>query len=382
VARQYTRFAVLLLNTAVAFVVLNGLAWLWEHRPRDIPQVEYYGIERLRQVYPGMTDADVRQLLWETYYGDDARGFAYEQITQFREPAYHGRYVNVDPAGFRLVKDQGPWPPDPRAFNIFAFGGSTTFGYGLPDAGSIPSRIQELAATAGCGRPVHLYNFGRAAYYSTQEELLFQTLLWSGARPDLAVFLDGLNDFYAGDDVLQFTPELTQLAAQRTIKQRIGILADMPLVDWTAHKLVEWRERNQSPGDLRDEATLTRLIERWQRNRSVAELLAGQAGVRTLFVLQPIPTYGYDLAYHLFYKPEPGYFGEFERAGYAYEQLSRRLPELSRGGDFLWLGDLQRDRHENLYADFVHYDDAFSRDVAAAIFGAMRERGMVPCPPA
>ena len=36
-----------------------------------------------------------------------------------------------------------------------------------------------------------VYNFGCGRYYSTQERVLFEQLVSSGAVPDLAVFLDG-----------------------------------------------------------------------------------------------------------------------------------------------------------------------------------------------
>src|SRR5262249_38987771 len=163
----------------------------WGLRPTELSEVAEYGIDRLQQAYPGYTPEQIRRLIWETYE-DDARNFAYEPVTQYKEAPYRGQYVNIDERGFRLVKDQGPRPPDPDAFNVFMIGGSTTFGYGLPDDASIPSRLQELAAAQRCDRPVRLYNFGRASYYSTQEQLLFQSLLAAGGRPDVAVFLDGL----------------------------------------------------------------------------------------------------------------------------------------------------------------------------------------------
>jgi hypothetical protein len=47
------------------------------------------------------------------------------------------------------------------------------------------------------------------------------------------------------------------------------------------------------------------------------------------------------------------------------------------GDDVLWLGDLQRDRHENLYVDSVHYTPAFSQAIAREIAEALRGRSIL-----
>src|SRR6185436_5392660 len=49
-------------------------------------------------------------------------------------------------------------------------------------------------------REPRVYNFGRGAYYSSQERALFEKLLVGGTVPDGAIFLDGLNDFMYYDD--------------------------------------------------------------------------------------------------------------------------------------------------------------------------------------
>jgi hypothetical protein len=44
----------------------------------------------------------------------------------------------------------------------------------------------------------------------------------------------------------------------------------------------------------------------------------------------------------------------------------------------VWLADLQATRQGNLYVDAVHYDAAFSREIATAIARALVERRLVP----
>ena len=79
------------------------------------------------------------------------------------------------------------------------FGGSTAFGIGVPDDQTVASHLQTQLGTARDGREVRVYNFGRGAYYSSQERALFERLIVAGYVPNLAIFLDGLNDFFFYD---------------------------------------------------------------------------------------------------------------------------------------------------------------------------------------
>jgi hypothetical protein len=114
------------------------------------------------------------------------------------------------------------------------------------------------------------------------------------------------------------------------------------------------------------------------------DVLAEKFGVKTLTVWQPSPTYHYDLSHHAFGQqliqwglPGPSVL-EQSKAFYGQMDVVRRHdPAVQRG--FLWLGDLQLDKHENLYVDSLHYTAAFSNEIAAAIFDEMKRQGWLAC---
>ena len=149
----------------------------------------------LAAAYPDLDPAQRQALLDEVA----SHYFVYEDYVSFREHRCGGKYLNVREAGFREAKNQGPWPPDPHNLNVFAFGGSTMFGWGLPDWQTIPSFLQEELSLYS-RKPVCLYNFGTSNYYSTQERICLEQLLSKGLKPDIAIFLDGLNDFWMPQD--------------------------------------------------------------------------------------------------------------------------------------------------------------------------------------
>jgi lysophospholipase L1-like esterase len=69
----------------------------------------------------------------------------------------------------------------------YFFGGSTMWGTGSDDSGTIPS---QFAAITG----VHSENFGETAYTAHQGLVFLIQLLQDGHHPDLVVFYDGVND--------------------------------------------------------------------------------------------------------------------------------------------------------------------------------------------
>jgi hypothetical protein len=394
----YRIIAFSVFNSLALFVVLNlSLYLVISLRTRPEGPLARYGKGNILTAHPGWREQDLDTLLRETYID---LGFEYEPFTEFRNKPLRGQFVNVDPAGFRLSKNQAPWPPRPENFNVFVFGGSTAFGMGLADNETIASYLQDVAHKPNMA----VYNFGRIFYLSRQEEILFQQLLQAGFAPQVAVFVDGLNDFLFPDGGTGFSPRFRQFMAGQ---EDAGPLNKIPMV-----KAAHWlRDRGTSqPRSLGPEdfehwvgqkvATETKsgllegVVTRWLANKQMIELMAKGFGVRTIFVWQPVPVYKYDLAYHRFShdtfvrkrgrdtnreallenliihgKLGPDRILGMEQ-GYALMGTLRAQDKL--GSDVLWLADLQQDRQENLYVDAVHYTAAFSKEIAEKIGSAMQ----------
>ena len=397
--RWYRAAALVLANGVLVLALANGVAWLalrlgggrppepgtpaYERTQQLVLDLPVFQIDRF---FPGYTKDDIAMLIGESF----GRPPVYEPFTQFRERPYRGRFVNVDPAGFRLGRDPGPWPPDPSAVSVFVFGGSTTFGMGLPDGETIVSHLSDLVRRRSSG-PVHFYNFGAGYYFSTQERVQFEQLLLAGRTPNVAIFVDGLNDFFQPDGV----PALTA----RLARQLSGT-APAPAHPWldavratalgqAAARVQQWLARRAprpappapqlAPAAADDDGRVAGVVARYRGNKRMIEAVARAHGVRPLFVWQPVPTYKYDLAYHRFH---PNGFGRVEltRAGYAAMAALVQTAEL--GSDFVWCADLQEGRREELYLDLVHYAPRMARRVAACIAKPLVRDGLVSYDPA
>ena len=385
----YAKSAVFLLNTGLLFLFVNGVlgAAYVVHDRQVGPQrrlgriVARHGIEKVARAYPGWQRADLLVLLDES-----ARAFGneYEPYTEFRPSAMRGRYVNFSENGYRPVRNQGPWPPERSSFNVFVFGGSTTFGLGVPDAQTIPSLLGDRLTRDGCGRPLHVYNFGRPAYIALQEAVLFERLLASEIVPDAAVFVDGLNEFYIWPRPL--TADLMHEALARSLQPEAGPdlegwFAALPLGRLARGLLA--RLRPPTPPDAEDLArerpTAEQAIAAWTRNARHIEGVARIYGVRTLFVWQPVPCYKYDLSQHLFFDAWSAAFLTPARMRRGYEILDAQRERGDPVDGFLWLADMQEGRRENLYLSDMHYRPVLAEEIAARIALHFEEKALLTC---
>ena len=378
-SRLYRNAALFLLNVVVLFVVANaGLYVLFRIKDARTARHRLENVARthenaaLASVYPGMDAGSIDQLVRETW----SRPYEYEAFTQFKERACRGRFVNVDEAGFRVSKDQGPWPPNPKAYAVFLFGGSTAFGYGLPDDQSIASYLQEYVR-ANTSRDVRVYNFGRSSYTSAQERILFEELVRAGFVPDLAVFFDGLNEFAFPDGPAETQRLRAVFDTKPGAVDHWRLVSSLPMTRLARalRRAVVANGRRVDPQNLEpaaalndpkydDPVVIARVIDGYFENRRMIEAVAKEFGVDALFVWQPIPLYKYDLKYHVF---ATGDFGTNAFARHGYRYMERRVREGSLGTDFLWCADVQESLAEPLYVDKVHYTARMSRLVASLI---------------
>jgi hypothetical protein len=361
----YTVVAVGLLNSVLLLLLLNLVlyALLRARHPAssEAPQISF-DPERLHKAYPGWQEQDVKILLQEIL-----REKEYEPFTGFREIPFRGRFVNIHPAGFRLSKDQAPWPPGPQATNVFVFGGSTAFGSGVPDDETIASYLQETATANHVYPPLTVYNFARPAYFSSQELILFQQLLNSGFVPQTAVFIDGLNEFIFANGQPMFTDRFRNFMAGKSDSSPLDDVPMFRAARWLSERWSKPKTRPQASVNNDDTTLLQGAVDRWLANKKLIELIANGFGVRTIFVWQPVPAYKYDLRYHFFLHSRTE-FAAYGRSGYGYPLMENLWAEGKLGPNVLWLADLQQDRHENLYVDSIHYNAPFSKEIAGQIY--------------
>ena len=190
-AAAYRGTALVLLNSLVLFVIVELGASILLHLISPSPA----------SGQPAQQDSDEIPDSSSPYYAEQPWGKAYWAEMRELQSWYHpyvlwrraphaGDLVNVTAAGVRVTPGSRCVP---GAFRVFTFGGSTMWGYGVPDWGTIPAYLQsELQRRLG--RDVCVVNFGELGFTSTQSLIQLMRRLQCGDVPDLVVFYDGVND--------------------------------------------------------------------------------------------------------------------------------------------------------------------------------------------
>lgn len=346
-----------------------------------IPSTIRYGEALLQRLYPSMDEDEILQLLEETW----SRSYTFEDYTHFRESPYAGKYVNVDSNGFRRSKNQAPWPPDrEKYFVIFIFGGSTAFGYGVPDDQTIASHLQDFISAGRSKKVAALYNFGRGHYYSTQERILFEQLMAAHSLPDVALFIDGLNEFFyyenegtavskafkkflAGDFRQLWFKELRKRSPVMQTFRKVRKIVKEALFERDVSKIKD-RHRDYHP------AKLMRCIERYIINKRMIEAVSSSFNTKSIFVWQPVPTYQYNLELHPFGKAG---FGRHGYSAFGYPMMWEYVQSHPLGENFLWCAQIQKETEEPLYVDLAHYSPMMSKEFARFICDRMVERNLL-----
>ncbi|MGE5477421.1 MAG: SGNH/GDSL hydrolase family protein [Bacteroidales bacterium] len=375
--RAFTFTAVMLLNVAIAIAVAEWGAGLWLKRlkaQQPIYMLNYSDAE-IGALYNTSEPARYRDVIAEGWRMGDT---VYSPFVEYRMTPYRGSAFNITEDGYRpnRLSEQDLKRPGPK---VFVFGGSTTMGSGVRDDETIPAGIERRLRAAG-RTDVQVFNFGVVSYFSTQEMIALQRLLTAGVKPDVAVFVDGLNDFYycTVPDQSSWYERLVQLTRARA-RMPLGLeLANRSNVVQLARALGgdksvtvrEWGSFCRGEDDVR------RVVHRLDTNRRMIDAMAERLGFQAILVQQPVPTYSYDNAKRpVPVKDEMLSYHVNSKAGYPLMAAMRAEGKLWTR-NLLWLAELEPQANLNAYVDTVHYSPAFNDQIGARIADEILQRGL------
>ena len=369
-AGWYRVSAILLLNTILFFVVVNVLSHvvltIREKHFQVAPPSDIYPEDSFAAVYPEFDRPEWNAMLKENW----SRPYVFGGYLLFKEARFEGKYVNVSEAGFRKVGHQGPWPPVSTNFNVFVFGGSTMFGYGVADDQTFASYLQEAMGRYSAKR-LCVYNFGAGYYYSTQERIFFERLLTHVQKPDIAMFVDGLNDLWHAGDEASFADKLAAAFDREPKPLPLEKLPVMQILRKLERKTFAAKVVPAAPADVPGQVQA--ILDCYRRNVRLIEAACREFGVTPVFVWQPIPSYKYDTQHHLFYRSPDSYQHQI----HGYPEMARIYKEGALGSHFLWCADLQEAEKECLYVDNHHYTARFAKKLAEQVCLMCAERGLL-----
>lgn len=256
----------------------------------------------LGPVYEGQPWADPLWQEWTRFLHSKAYR-AYEPFVVNGHLPYHSRHLNVDQTYLGpLRRTSAPECSGEAPLVVWTFGGSTTFGIGVPDDMTWPSYLgAQLRAKAR--RCASVINFGAVDWVSNQEIIRLVQALKAGGRPNAVVFLDGVDETWNGviepgvaeayigyaydRQALERSPwfGLGELGLVRLARERIWPSGTEHIVSafGISHR-VGW-----SGGELEERARHT--VENYVANIKVLKALSGHYGFRYFAFWQPTLLY-------------------------------------------------------------------------------------------
>ena len=198
------------------------------------------------------------------------------------------------------------------------------------------------------------------------ERIRLEKQLTAGLVPDIAVFIDGLNDIslYLLPDQSGQSSSLQALVSHNKLLIALRASNTMTLLTKIVKRILD-QPAKPPPSDAQVLAALDRL----QTNRRILEAICKRFGIVPVFVHQPAPYYRFDnskRAIPLSDSMENRIRGMASNINLAYTELVRRREQgLLRVDHMLWLEDFSIE--ENQYVDYVHYSPDFNRAIGREI---------------
>ena len=241
--------------------------------------------------------------------------------------------------------------------SVWFFGGSTTFGYGVEDNNTIPSKFERKSNEK-------VINFGAGFYYSFQENHLFKKFLKSH-KPKYAIFLDGHNESCS---INPYQDEMSILfrESQSTYNWSLKKIFE-PILFYT-NKINQQRNSNQriqsNPWDeqLKDcnfngtQIPLTKIVDNNLKERA---RICKLNNIKCYTFLQPFPR---------IHVPHLDKSRLTDEAAKSMKLLYDKLEPIFKINDGITLENLNFDSNKHYYIDSSHYSKEASKIIANRIF--------------
>lgn len=219
IVELYRWIAIIVLNTFVLVAIMELVA-IVVARSGVIPSYRQE-VFAAYQDLPYYASQDWTEVYWRE--ATQAENYRYEPHIIWRHLPFEGQTINIDEEGIRETPgaDCGP-----EAYKVFAFGGSTMWGWGSPDWGTIPAYLQD-GLEEDIEGSVCVINFGEDGFVSTQSLVSLVLQLQSENVPDLVVFYSGVNDVYAAYETGEAGKPVTLSEISARFQDR-----EHPLIQW------------------------------------------------------------------------------------------------------------------------------------------------------
>jgi hypothetical protein len=287
---------------------------------------------------------------------------AYHDFIVWRRQKSDGKTVHIDQNGYRRHGSMTDTVADAK---VWVFGGSTAWGVGVPDDGTIAAYLEKATG-------LRTFNLAETGYNAHQSLNLLMKLHVEGGRPEFVVFYDGVNEVEH-----KCRQDLTFYSTSQEAQIRQKLWANSPDSSRTGKifepiaRLVTKFTGDDAPDDAyncdidsrKADLIARNLVNDWMNARLIVEARGG----KFVGVLQPVAYVG---------SPNISYMPDVENDAKLRRQYDIVYPkieaELAKAGmPYVNLTSIFNGK-EMFYVDFCHVIPKGNEMIAAALAKSLR----------
>jgi|TARA_B110000259_G_C13994537_1_gene393893 hypothetical protein len=264
---------------------------------------------------------------------------------------------------------------------IWIFGGSEIFGYGLKNNETIAAYLEKLFINK------KVINFGQGFFYSTQNRILFQNLLTFIPPPNTVIFMEGFNDFkrehilnYQFPGITSVTKDYEKII-QKKKYSRFKIFKQWINTRYNRLNLVKlYKERSQRKNknqnkkaaldadiDQKYKILINRLITNFKINKSLENTFK----IKIINVLEPIPLTKNAYTNSKILDED---LSKYDNHFFHYKNIYDLLGKNNNLLDYVDLNLINLKIKDEMFINLTHYSSKFSNEIAYNLYKFMNNQ--------
>ncbi len=336
---------------------LASVEFMRSARNRFRPKLTPYNLQHQKLVRPDSSDIFNDLVTKETALSNQ---YEYQPWVEFKNIDYNGSYMNIVKGVRKSIPDRYINSSSKDTLLIYFFGGSTTFGFNVADFETIPSYFVDIYKEKyPSSKSIKVVNWGCPNYYSYQELMLYTKLIIEGHQPDIAIFFDGLNDFWFGK--MNYSSESFYSFYFR--KSYFAIRPPSTTDKWFTDSL---QALFKTPLGMPENQFSDQLIANYFKNIESVKRMSKVTGTKTYFFCQPTPFYKYPNQLK-----DPMVFKDTNtRFNYIYPIIEKQADSI---GNFTFLGAMMEKEIGYPFVDGFHYAPRIHKRIAAEMLSKVEK---------
>ncbi len=356
----------------IAIIITNKIAKKFLNQTK-IEKVDF--IDNIKLIY----GADYKDYI--EVYKQQSSPVIYSPLTEFRESPKNQSFVSVSEIGNRCNEINIPKCHSAKGGEneIWIFGGSTVFGYGLKNNETIAAHLDKLIIDK------KVVNFGQGYFNSTQSRIFFQNLLTYLPKPHSVIFMEGFNEFKINqinnyefpiktaltksyDSIINKKKDSTNEKIINWLKERFIRLNIVKLIKEKFTNVNKDNVLNYDPTKNLDHAYVA-LINRLRTNFKINKSIGENFKIQILNIMEPISL---SRDNYLSSNLPKSYFRNFDKHIFHHKKIYKLI---ENNFDLLNLVDLNLVNlysSEKMFIDLTHYSKNFSKEIALKIYNNLQ----------